>query len=96
MINRKLKIVRVDHHLIIDLLMSCKRNRYVSLPICDDLPEGTDVVDVRENWRVRCLDILVTHPDFEDVPDGQEPPSVFMEYRVFQQKVLSDIVEPVS
>lgn len=35
------------------------------------LPEGTVVIDIRPNhWQGYTFDVLVTHPDLPEVPEG--------------------------
>lgn len=73
--TRKLKVLRVDPLSIVEMLNG-QRREFVMLPQNDVIPAGTEVLAVRDNFHLRCIDMLLTHESWPEVPDGELPPDV--------------------
>lgn len=75
--RKRVKIVRLDERLIVDVLNWCRDPKgYLMLPDVEGLPEDAVVVSCRDNWERRTLEVLVYHPSFEEVPEGDIPPVI--------------------
>jgi hypothetical protein len=95
--SRRVKIISIDENLFVDVLNWCaesERGKFLCIPTCEAIPEGTEVVSVSANWSRRCLEAMITHPTFDEVPVGECPPVIpdllKTEMRVIKGKVTTD------
>jgi hypothetical protein len=72
--SRRLKIATLLASDVLEMLAmdSSEFINRLSLP----LPKGYCVLGVHENWSLRSFDVLIEHPSFPEVPDGESPPSM--------------------
>jgi hypothetical protein len=75
MISNRLRIVPVSPRLLVAALNGFRNCDCVSLPITEEIPEDAVVHSCDYDWAARCLKVLISHPSFDEVPDGQIPPS---------------------
>lgn len=67
------KILYVERRLIIDVLNGLSRGEVWRLPIIPEvLPEGTEVVEMHDDYIRRRLAVIVTHPSFPPNVPGCE------------------------
>lgn len=74
--DRQWKIAGVDWRILIDFFNMRHAWEFLALPNTPEIPEGSIVVSVRENWDRRTLDFLIEHPSFDPVPDGEMVPRI--------------------
>lgn len=72
--TQRVKILQVDPSLIVDLLNGIRQHEFLCLPVTNNIPEGTEVLAIHENWSTRRMEFLITHDSFPEVPDGDVPP----------------------
>lgn len=72
------KIVRIGEHHLMNLLFfgTSKLPEQLLVVRCPDVPADVRVVSVRHAWDTRMFEILIEHPSFDPVPEGQSPPYV--------------------
>lgn len=69
------KIISVDPSLVIMLLnFATQKFQTISLPIMDEIPEGTEVVSLFVDQQSGRLMLVVFHPSFDRVPPGGRYP----------------------
>lgn len=95
----RLKIVRMDTRSIVDLLNArlYDMRDMIALPVMDGIPEDAEVVSVRENWQLRALEVMIQHPSFDVVPDGDLPPvlpGIHTEWRHIPFSALKERAKP--
>lgn len=73
--TRRLKILRVNPECIVRMLNG-QHVEFTMLPVTEDIPEGTRVLSMRENWEHRTIDLMLTHESFPEVPAGEVPPCI--------------------
>ena len=75
--NQRVKIVRLDANLIVDVL-NWWRNPpdFLALPVCEELPSDIEVLAVNANWAARAIEVIVSHPTFPVVESHVIPPVV--------------------
>lgn len=100
--ERRLKILRVDPRYIVDLLnQAANPTQFMKIPTGDLIPDGTVVVSLNANWSRGCIELLLSHEQFEPVEMGMEPEAVgLMEsWRVIDlseyRQRISESFEPV-
>ncbi len=71
--DRRVMIVSVSAEVLLNLLADPSAE-YLQRVRFAGLPEGCEVQSVRGNWGCRTIDLLVSHPSFPEVPDGEYPP----------------------
>lgn len=70
----RVKVVRISMRAVLFFLFTQKQvPQYVSLPFTT-LPEGFEVISCHVNQLCNATDVVVWHPSFDPVPEGQEPP----------------------
>jgi hypothetical protein len=77
-----------DPHFILDVLNGLPREIY-GLCTDDQTPEGTKVISVYACHERRSIGLLISHPSFDIVPDGEMPPDhvpMFASRRAFRRK----------
>ncbi len=73
--NRRIKIVAVPLDQVIECLFPTQRPySCLSRLRLNPLPADYDIVDAHYNYLNCCLDVIVTHPSFEEVPQGELTP----------------------
>ena len=74
--ERRVRILRVEEHLIVDVLNFSTSGPGFALGIScfDPLPRDVVIERVAHNFLFRAFDLIVSHPTFDVVPDGMEPP----------------------
>ena len=80
--TRRVKILHVNPDEVVKILNS-QTTECVWLAINRNIPEGTEVLSVRECWSLRTIALLLTHPSFDEVPDGEQPPDNVNESTLF-------------
>lgn len=76
-IKRRVKIIRLDDRLLVDILNWCRNPEYaLALPITEELPDTVDVLSVRADWETNTIEAMVMHSTFPLVPTGERPPRV--------------------
>lgn len=76
MIPNRVKILRVEPNLLIGVLNGMRGGMFCRLPVMEQIPEGTEVVSMHDDYRCRTLNLVVTHPSFEEVALGAEIPEI--------------------
>lgn len=75
--ERRVKILQIPQDLILVILNWCRDpQRCLALPVLDELPEDIEIISVHANWPCRAIDLMITHPSFDIVPNGSEPPRI--------------------
>jgi len=69
--ERRLKIYTMSRHVLLAVLNGLPNDVHC-LPIHGEIPEGAEVIDVRDDWSRQCLTLIVFHESFPIVPDGNE------------------------
>jgi hypothetical protein len=74
--ERREKIVRLGCDTVIDILDvgANKQPGYLRLPILPQLPAGYSVVACTANFMTKTIDIMVSHPSFDIVAEGNPAP----------------------
>lgn len=57
---------------------------FVSLPVCVNIPEGSQILQCQFDDLHMSLLYIVEHPSFPEVPDGEKPPVEDVQYMVFR------------
>lgn len=72
----RVKRLRVGARLLMTLLGRTKRQTPTVFEVADldGLPEDYQVVGMNRNWGGMCVEFLISHPSFDEVPEGAEPP----------------------
>jgi hypothetical protein len=81
----RVKVVRIPLRVAVSLLFAQGQlPQCVSLPSVN-LPEGYKVVSCHVNPLCNAVDVVVWHPSFDPVPEGQEPPQFVadVEWRIY-------------
>ena len=71
--NRRVKIVALP----VEAVMGCldlSDQRFIERISLPSLPAGYKVVGVFGNWPRRCIDVMVSHESFPEVPIGEQLP----------------------
>ena len=71
---RRLRIASVPREVWLTIFNSIAHQEIIQLPILEELPEGTILVDVFDDVVRGCMAFIVEHPSFDEVPFGQEIP----------------------
>jgi hypothetical protein len=89
--NNRVRIVYFPDDLLLSLLNRAGNlYEFFALPITDELPEGCKILRVAYCCSRKAIEMLVTHPSFDEVPVCSEPPSIsFVEFRVVHRDVMS-------
>lgn len=75
--ERRSKIAKLDPHLIIDILnLHLQMPKVLALPECAEIPDDAVVTSITADWFQRVILAEISHPSFEPVPDGEEPPRI--------------------
>lgn len=85
--TRRVKILRINPEWVIGMLNG-RRHECVHLPVCEAIPEGTQVLQVRESWERRCFELLITHESFPEIPDNTDIPDALggaVQYEAFRR-----------
>ena len=80
--DRRYRLVTLRTELIGELLEGLRRFQCYSLPACDELPEGFEVIDVYHAPERQALVAVVYHESFDVVPVGQIPPEMHLLHEV--------------
>lgn len=80
--TRRVKIIHVNPDEVVKMLNS-QTTECVWLAINRHIPEGTEVLKVRECWSLGTIALMLTHPSFAEVPDGEQPPDDVDESTLF-------------
>lgn len=93
--ERRVKLLALDRQLIVDLLNGLPFE-FVQLPVHDELPEGTRVVELFNDPCRRCLVAVVRHDSFAVVPADCEAPFIAVASQVvLKRRVVSEDFEVV-
>ena len=72
----RLKIAYVDERALLGFLQCWRQGEFVSLPTGPQIPQGCEIVRVWHCPDRRALAVMLEHPHFPRVPDGEQPPSI--------------------
>jgi len=82
------KIISVDPDLVVMLLnFATQKFQTISLPIMDEIPEGTEVLWAFIDSESNRLMLVVTHPSFAEVVPGMRYPEFILgecEWRMYR------------
>lgn len=94
----RLRIFRLDPDVAVTLLNAAHNFEFLQLPISDECPDGTEVLEIWVNQHCRCLEFLATHPSFELWVPGTEVcrSSSILEVKAFRRKQISELFEPAG
>lgn len=95
---QRLRIFRIDSDVFIACLNGFNNYEFLRLPVDQECPEGTKVLEVWRNEQCRCWELLATHPTFElwmpgtpvDVARG------YWEAKHFRRTPIQGLYEPVG
>lgn len=85
-LDRRVVIVRIAASTVLDWFTFAAEGypKFLDLPRIN-LPPGSRVLSVRDDWPTRTFQFLVYHPSFETVPEGMVPPD--KTYELLTQRV---------
>lgn len=74
--DRRVRVVRLRYYDVLDWFTFAVKGwpTNVVLPRYDGLPDGVQVLEVRDNPHYRTIDFFLAHPSFDPVPEGQAVP----------------------
>lgn len=82
------KIISVDPSLVVMLLnLATQKFQTISLPIMNEIPEGTEVLWAFVDQESNRLMLVVTHPSFDEVFPGERYPNFILgecEWRMYR------------
>lgn len=92
--DRRLRLIHLSPQQVLNCL--CWRPREV-LPLLDGtgLPDGMQVVSLHADWERHCITVLVHHPSFDEVPDGELPPEL-TDSRMVAVRLVPDTADPFT
>ena len=69
---KRLKILMVDPQLIVEVLNWCNNpgDALMGLPVFDELPKGTRIIDMTSDWSTGLLMFKIEHESFPKVHPG--------------------------
>lgn len=85
--ERRLKIVRVHPHLIVDLLNQARNPcKYLRVPTGEQIPDDAVVISVHADWSSGMIELMIADDSFEAVADGEKPPiaGLISEWKTFE------------
>lgn len=88
-LRRRLKIAYVKQDFFLYFLNSVARHEFIALPVTEEIPPGTEIVRVHEDYQKQSWAIVLRHPDFHEVRDGCEIPCIdsrCIEWEEWQRK----------
>lgn len=71
--RRNLRLIYVNEAAIVSLL-DWRRPGFLQLPVFGGLPDGVRVVGVGHDWNRQAFAVCIYHPEFSEVPDGEQIP----------------------
>lgn len=77
--QNRVKIVKASFDLIVGLMnwAQCpSTEKFLALPKCEEIPEGTEIVSVNVSFMERCLHFIIRHKSFPVCPLGAIPPTI--------------------
>ncbi len=76
--ERRVKVLSIPAAIVIDFirLVLTKKTPDATLDMGMDLPPDCEVVFTLANHFCNQIDVLLWHPSFAVVPDGEEPPRI--------------------
>lgn len=77
--NFRLKLWYADPDVLIAILNAFKTGLVPCLPVCEKIPEGTEVENVFWSESRRKLGVVLTHPSFKEFPSGEVIPQLEIE-----------------
>lgn len=74
--ERRVAVVCINTHDVLDWFTFVVNGwpERLDLPHFDGIPADVSVKAVRENFYTRQFEFLVSHPSFDEVPEGVPPP----------------------
>lgn len=73
-LQRRFRILRLSPRDVLRLLYGSKRGDYLELYTLAGLPDDVEIISVTTEWEPICFALMVYHPSFELVRDGEIPP----------------------
>ena len=70
----RFKVVRIRREEIL-AAFNWQAHATVVLPVLSRLPEGYEILEVRDDWERRCFAFIVYHASFDLVPNGAVIPA---------------------
>lgn len=88
---RRLKVVTLSPHDVLAALC-WQDNEFLTLLDMTGLPDGIEVVSLHADELPRCFRIVVYHPSFDVVPEGERPPELpLMRRAIILRHVEGDV-----
>ena len=92
---KRRKIISVDPQFILMMLnFASQMQMTVSLPVMDEIPDGTEVVSLFVDQSSGRLKLIVAHPSFAETVPGEVYPEFVLsggEWRVFRIETRKEI-----
>ena len=70
------RIIYVDMRLIVEILNTMRSGQYIALPDIPEIPEDTEVIGVFHEFARRAFAVMLSHPSFGEVPEGEMIPEL--------------------
>mgnify|MGYP005610140499 CR=1 FL=1 len=75
--TRRLKILRIDERVIIDVFnWRLRPMGYLNIPVCEAVPADAVVERIQTHFLSATIEALISHPSFDEVPDYEIPPVI--------------------
>ena len=85
---RRYKRLLIEESLLLELLKCNTLNgKYIQVPVDSVIPEGCNVISVDKDLRCNCIQVILEHPSFDEVPEWKEIPP-YRDLGDMQVKVL--------
>lgn len=72
--ERRCQYISISPNLMLTLLAGWRRHDFVRLPVLAGLPDDAEVQSVTWDWQANVFQVLLYHPSWPAVPDGDYAP----------------------
>jgi hypothetical protein len=73
--------------MLVDILNWCQdSSQYLALPVFEGMPKQYCVEAVFQSWERRCLDVMISSDEFDEVPEGCLPERIGIAEHIIIEK----------
>lgn len=81
--NRRVKIISV-HSFILGRLLTDKNT--LPTQVTNGIPLDATILSIHPNHTTNCVELIVEHPSFDEVPSGQLIPHLAVEFNTSREE----------